>query len=48
MADNERFTVDKKVKVLLFYGETKNAVATQRLFLEISWQNGSYIEHILR
>ena len=32
MADNGRLTVDKKVKVVLFYAETKNVVATQRRF----------------
>ena len=31
MADNERLTVDQKVKVVLFYAETKSVVATQRL-----------------
>ena len=32
MADNGRLTVDQKVKVVLFYTETKNLVATQRRF----------------
>ena len=32
MADNGRLTVDQKVKVVLFYAETKSAVATQRRF----------------
>ena len=32
MADNGRLTVDKKVKVVLFYAETKSVVATQRRF----------------
>ena len=32
MADNGRFTVDRKVKVVLFYAETKRVVATQRRF----------------
>ena len=32
MADNERLTVDKKVKVVLFYSENKSIVATQRCF----------------
>ena len=32
MADNGRFTVDQKVKVVLFYAETKSVVATQRRF----------------
>ena len=31
-ADNERLTVDQKVKVVLFYAETKSVVATQRCF----------------
>jgi hypothetical protein len=33
MADNGRLTVDQKVKVVLFYVETKSVVATQRRFL---------------
>ena len=33
MADNGRLTVDQKVKVVLFYAETKSVVATQRRFL---------------
>ena len=32
MADNRRLTVDQKVKVVLFYAETKSVVATQRRF----------------
>ena len=32
MADNGRLTVDQKVKVVLFYAETKSVVATQRRF----------------
>ena len=32
MADNGRSTVDQKVKVVLFYVETKSVVATQRRF----------------
>ena len=32
LAENGRFTVDQKVKVVLFYAETKNVVATQRSF----------------
>ena len=32
-ADNGRLTVDQKVKVVLFYSETKGVVATQRRFL---------------
>ena len=30
MADNGRLTVDQKVKVVLFYAETKSVVATER------------------
>ena len=32
MADNGPLTVDQKVKVVLFYAETKSVVATQRRF----------------
>ena len=32
MADSGRLTVDQKVKVVLFYTETKSAVATERRF----------------
>ena len=32
MADNGRLNVDQKVKVVLFYEETKSVVATQRRF----------------
>ena len=32
MPDNGRLTVDQKVKVVLFYVETKSVVATQRRF----------------
>ena len=32
MADNGWLTVDQKVKVVLFYAETKSVVATQRRF----------------
>ena len=32
MADNGRLTVDQKVKVVLFYAETKSVVVTQRRF----------------
>ena len=32
MADNGRLTVHQKVKVVLFYAETKSVVATQRRF----------------
>ena len=32
MADNGRLTVDHKVKVVLFYAETKSVVATERRF----------------
>ena len=32
MADNGRLTVDQKIRVVLFYAETKSVVATQRRF----------------
>jgi transposase len=32
MADNGHLTVDQKVKVVLFYAETKSVVETQRRF----------------
>ena len=32
MAEKGRLTVDQKVKVVLFYAETKSVVATQRCF----------------
>ena len=32
MADNGRLTVDQKVKLVLFYAETKSVVVTQRRF----------------
>jgi len=32
IADNGRLTVDQKVKIVLFYAETKSVVATQRRF----------------
>ena len=32
MADNGQLTVDQKVKVVLFYAETKSVVATERRF----------------
>ena len=32
MVDNGRFTVDRKVKVVLLYAETKSVVVTQRRF----------------
>ena len=40
MADNGLLTVDQKVKVVLFYGETKSVVATQRLFVYTLVQGG--------
>ena len=40
MADNGRLTVDQKVKVVLFYAETKSVVATQRLFVHTLVQGG--------
>ena len=35
-----RLTVDQKVKVVLFYAETKSVVATQRLFVHTLVQGG--------
>ena len=32
MTDNGRLTVDQKVKVVLFFAETKSVVATERRF----------------
>ena len=32
MADNGRLIIDQKVKVVLFYAQTKSVVATQRSF----------------
>ena len=32
MADNGQLTIDQKVKVVLFYTETKSVVASQRRF----------------
>ena len=32
MAEKGRLTVDQKVKVVLFYAETKSVIATQRSF----------------
>ena len=40
MADNWRLTVDQKVKVVLFYAETKSVVATQRLLVHTLVQGG--------
>ena len=37
MADNGRLTVDQKVKVVLFYAETKSVVVTQETFSCILW-----------
>ena len=33
MVESGRLTVDQKLKVVLFYAETKSVVATQRRFL---------------
>ena len=40
MADNGRMIVDRKVKVLLFYAETKSVVATERRFVHTLVQGG--------
>ena len=37
MADNGRLTVDQKVKVVLFYVETKSVVANQETFSCTLW-----------
>jgi hypothetical protein len=37
MAYNGPLTVDQKVKVVLFYAETKSVVETQRRFSEKFW-----------
>ena len=37
MAENGRLTVDQRVKVVLFYAETKSVVATQRRFRAHFW-----------
>ena len=47
MADRGLLNVDQKVKVVLFYAETKSVVATQRLLQEVVRQNGSHIEDVL-
>ena len=46
MADNGRLTIEQMVTVVLFYAETKSAVAIQRLFQEVARQNGGHIEHV--
>jgi acyl-CoA synthetase (NDP forming) len=48
MADNGQLAVDQKVKVVLFYAETKSVEAIQRRFREIVRQNGGHIELVLR
>jgi len=40
MADNGQLTADQNVKVVLFYAETNNVVATQRLFVHTLLQGG--------
>ena len=50
MADNGRLTVDQKVKVVLFYAETKSrkVVTNVRVRLqEVVRQNGGHIEYVL-
>ena len=49
MADNVRLTVDQKVKVVLFYAETRSRkiVTNVRVRLqEVVRQNGGHIEHV--
>ena len=40
MADNRRLTVDEKVKVVLFYAETKSVVACRDVFVHTLVQGG--------
>ena len=40
MADNGPLNVDKKVKVVLFYAETRSVVVTQRFFVHTLVQDG--------
>ena len=40
IADNGRLTVDQKVKLVLFYAETKSVVVTQRRFVHTLVQGG--------
>ena len=50
MADNGRLTVDQKVKVVLFYAETKSrkVLTSVRVRLqEVVRQNGGHIERVL-
>ena len=41
MADNGRLTVDQKVKVVLFYAETKSVVATETFSCTLWYKVGS-------
>jgi len=41
MVDNGWLTVDQKVKVVLFYAETKSVVATQDFSCTLSYKVGS-------
>ena len=44
MADNGRLTVDQKVKVVLFYAETKSVVATQEMFSCTLWYKAGSLQ----
>ena len=49
MTDNGRLTVDQKMKVVLFYAETKSVVATQETFSCTLWYKvGSLQTHNLQ
>ena len=50
MADNGRLTVDQKVKVVLFYAETKSRKVVMNVRVRLKGvvrQNGGDIEHVL-
>ena len=44
MADNGRLTVDHKVKVVLFYAETKSVVVTQETFSCTLWYKVGFLQ----
>ena len=49
IADNGRLTIDQKVKVVLFYAETKSVVATQRRFrVHFGTKWAPYIQTVYR
>ena len=50
MADNGWLTVDQKVKVVLFYSETKSRIVVTNVRVrlqEVVRQNEGHIEHVL-